>query len=58
MESWKAKNKKYYDVAIYVWTVNDIRKFEAAERNKLNYVAVYNMNELDDWIHNFSNDKP
>lgn len=56
VESWKAKNKKYYDVAVYVWTVNDIRKFEAVERNKLNYVAVYNMNELDEWIRNFSND--
>ena len=37
----KAKNSKFYEHAIYVWTVLDVRKIEIAKKNHLNYQLIY-----------------
>lgn len=39
-EEWRRKGGRYLE-ALDVWTVRDVRKHECAERNGLNYLAVY-----------------
>ena len=46
VEKWKAKNTKFYDNAIQTWTVRDVNKRSIAKQNKLNYIEVWNINEL------------
>lgn len=43
LNKWKekAKTSTYYQNAIKIWTQRDIKKFECAEKNKLNYLAFY-----------------
>ena len=43
---WESKHTKYYDNAIYTWTVRDIDKRITAFNNKLNYIEVWNINEI------------
>lgn len=42
------KNPIYYS-AINTWTNRDIKKFEYAEQNNLNYLAFYTWNEFLKW---------
>lgn len=51
-EIWKSKNTKYYDNALFVWTVADVHKKDIAIRNRLNWIVVYS-NKLDDVIQEF-----
>lgn len=48
LQQWtvKAKNSKFYQKAIEVWTVKDPEKFACAKRNNLNYIVYYNEAEL------------
>lgn len=39
----KAKTSDYYKNAIQTWTERDIKKFEFAEKNNLNYKTIYNL---------------
>ena len=48
-EIWKSKKSKYYDNAIETWVVRDPKKYKTAQKNHLNWAAVYN-NNLDDII--------
>lgn len=41
----KAETSQYYKNAIETWTVRDIKKFEAAERNNLKYLVFYTEDE-------------
>lgn len=41
----KAKKSKFYKAAIYTWTDLDVRKYDTAKKNNLNYKVVYNGNE-------------
>ena len=50
LEKWKSKNTKYYKNAINTWTNLDIRKYNTAKENKLNYFLFYNINELKNWL--------
>ena len=50
VESWKNKNKKFYDNAINVWTVKDVQKIECAYQNKLNYIVFYSFDEFLEWV--------
>ena len=57
LNKWKnsydnCKNKIYL-TAINTWTKRDIKKFEYAEKNKLNYLAFYNWNEFLEWYDKF-----
>ena len=49
VNEWKEKHTKYYDNAIYNWTIRDVQKYEYAIKNKLNYLLFYNINELKNW---------
>ncbi len=41
---WKSKHKKYYDTAISVWTIHDLKKYEYGK--KLNYIVLWNSNTM------------
>lgn len=49
----KAKNSSFYKKAIEVWTIRDIQKFEAAKMHNLNYIALYNSSEINDFLNNY-----
>ena len=40
----------FYTTFIYVWTDLDIRKYKTAIKNKLNYMRLYSINEMDETI--------
>lgn len=42
LDKWRSKHTKFYDQAIYVWTDLDVRKYQAALENNLNYERIYN----------------
>ena len=42
----KAKNSKYHENAIHTWTIRDVEKQRIAKENNLNYICVYNKQEL------------
>lgn len=42
----KAHDSAYYKNAIKTWTIRDVNKHDCAVSNKLNYLAIYNLNEL------------
>ena len=47
LKLWQEKaeaGSQFYKNAIYTWTDLDVRKLEIAKRNKLNYSAIYNIN--------------
>ena len=49
LQSWKLKNKDYYNVAIDVWTIRDVEKRTTAKQNKLNYLEIFS-NDLNECI--------
>ena len=49
LQSWKLKNKDYYNVAIDVWTIRDVEKRTIAKQNKLNYLEIFS-NDLNECI--------
>lgn len=42
---WISKDTDFYRNAIHTWTVRDIDKFNWADKNNLNYMAVYEWNK-------------
>ena len=50
LESWKSKNKEYYNNAIDTWSIRDVNKRNIAIQNNLNYLEFWNINELKDWL--------
>ena len=50
LESWKSKNKEYYNNAIDTWSIRDVNKRNIAIQNNLNYIEFWNINELKDWL--------
>lgn len=53
LEKWKSKNSDRYKAAIQIWTKVDVEKLNCAINNNLNYVTLYNIDEVNDWIANF-----
>lgn len=43
--------KEYYNIAVYVWSILDVRKFKYARDNKLNYLAFYTEDDLKNWFY-------
>lgn len=41
VRDWKTKNNKYYNSAVYVWTVSDVKKRNTAKQNNLNYIEIF-----------------
>ncbi len=52
LTEWKNKKSKYYNNAIETWAGRDIKKYNIAKENHLNWVAVYS-NNLDDIIEEY-----
>ena len=46
----KAKTSKYYQIAIKVWTQLDPLKRETANKNKLNWLEFFTINEFLAWF--------
>ena len=42
----KAKTSKYYNIALDVWCNRDVKKFECAKKNNLNYLVFYIENDF------------
>lgn len=51
VEYWKSKHSQYYNIAVYVWSILDVRKFKYAKDNKLNYLAFYTEDDLKNWFY-------
>ena len=50
LDKWKSKNTKFYNRAIETWTNLDVRKYNIAKENNLNYIIFYNIQELQNWL--------
>lgn len=46
---WLQKSK-YFQNALYTWTVRDVEKRQRAKEQNLNYVVLWSMNEFYDWV--------
>ena len=46
LQLWESKNSKYYRNAIITWTCRDVNKRNFARQNNLNYIEIWNINEL------------
>ena len=59
LTTWReqAKTSEFYKNAIDVWTIRDIKKFEIAEKNNLNYVTLYNKEDINKLLEGFKNEK-
>ena len=49
---WKSKNTDFYKRAIRTWTETDIAKKEIAEKNNLNYLVLWNIEDFNRWYQN------
>ena len=52
LNKWKEKSisSNYYKKAIYVWTIDDVNRYNTAIKNNLNYKTFYNQLEFDNWF--------
>ena len=52
LKSWKenAKIHSMYEAAIRVWTNSDVDKRQCAKNNNLNYVVLWNLEDIKNWI--------
>jgi hypothetical protein len=50
VEFWKSKNTKYYNNAIYTWTLLDTKKRQKAKENNLKYIEFWNFNDVFKWL--------
>lgn len=51
----KSKTRPQYKVALDVWTNKDVQKYKCAKKNKLNYIVLWNKNEVQQFIQHFTN---
>ena len=58
LNSWLEKSKlsDFYKNAIYTWTILDVKKYNLAKQNNLNYLIFYNYNEFINWLNTYKND--
>ena len=54
INTWKNKNTKYYDQAIYVWSILDVEKRKIAKNNNINYLEIFSI-KIDKCISMFEN---
>ena len=49
---WKNKSKtsNYYKSALKTWTQKDPAKLKVAEQNKLNYIILWNIDDINEWF--------
>lgn len=53
IKKWKNKHTKYYDDAIYTWTVRDPNKRKIANDNNLNYIEFWDYNTFNEYLNQF-----
>ena len=46
----KAKTSKFYQKAIEVWTISDVKKRKIAEENNLNWLEFFTLEEFKEWF--------
>lgn len=46
LNKWKSKNSAYYKKAIETWTIRDINKRNIAKNNHLNFIEIWNIQEI------------
>lgn len=46
VSTWESKNTEYYRNAIHTWTIRDVNKRITALYNNLNFIEVWNINEI------------
>ena len=46
------KDQSRYDMVIDTWVNRDVKKRNIVKQNKLNYLEIWNLNQLYDWISN------
>ena len=51
----KAKTSNFYKYAIKIWTQQDLKKYEYAIKNNLNYVVLWNYQDIDNFINKILN---
>lgn len=49
---WKNSNSKFKNHAYKTWTIGDVNKRKIARKNKINYLEIWNINDLKDWLQN------
>ena len=54
LEFMKSKNSPFYNTAIYVWTIGDVKKRNIAKANNLNYLEIFS-NKIDVCIQELNN---
>ena len=54
VEKWKAKNKKYYFIAINTWTKRDVNKRNVAKQNNINIKEFWKVSELEEFLKDLS----
>lgn len=54
LEKWKKGNTSQYNRAIYVWTVSDIEKRNVAIKNGINYVVLWNKQDITNFINSYT----
>ena len=57
LKKWKIKNTKYYNNAIQTWIDRDQKKRETAKKNNLNYVELFNKEDINLFLINLQNIK-
>lgn len=52
-KTWKqkSKNSKYYFSALKTWTEKDPAKLNIAKENNLNYIILWNLNDIHEWFY-------
>ena len=50
LNEWKQKDTEFYQNAIETWTERDVKKRECARKNNLNYVVLWNKEDIDNWF--------
>lgn len=49
----QGKEKKYYTVAAYVWSRNDVKKRTWAKEHNINFIEFWSLNEAINWINTY-----
>ena len=57
LKKWKIKNTKYYNNAIQTWIERDQKKRETAKKNNLNYIELFNKEDIQLFLINLQNIK-
>ena len=52
LNAWKekAKTSKFYQAAIDIWTISDVKRKQCAIDNNLNWLCFYSMNDFKQWL--------